>query len=137
MQFDFMHMDEHQMPCYQARYENGRIEVKLMQGLPLVDSTNGIAFSPCGKYMYHSDSRTGYLAVYDYESDEAKCQNGRQVSIALTDQEQKRPICIGGSCIDSNGDVWQAHYFTPIIRCYKGFQPGTEFPQLVKQFKTS
>ena len=65
-----------QMLCYQinlaSKDEPIDLHVKAVRNGPLASSTSGISFSLCGKYMYHSDARSGILKVLPYDSDSAK-----------------------------------------------------------------
>jgi len=83
--------------------------------------------------MYHSDSRTGKLKVYPYDSESASVESGLPFSEVCedSDSDEELPV-IGSSCTNSLGQVWVGHFFTNLIRLYQGHQsesPSTKILQ--------
>ena len=65
--------------------------------------SNGLAWSPGGETMYHSDSRVGTVWQYDFDKKTGNLSN-RRVFIQLT-EEQGRP---DGATVDAQGYYWSA-----------------------------
>lgn len=73
---------------------------KILSGLRV---SNGLAWSPDGKTMYHSDSRGPYIQLFDFDPATGAVSNGRtfaepDVSAGLPD----------GGAIDLDGVYWSA-----------------------------
>jgi sugar lactone lactonase YvrE len=66
-------------------------------------ASNGLAWSPDGATMYHSDSYEGCIDVWDFEPATGKVANRRP--FARLDEDQGRPD--GGAC-DADGYYWSA-----------------------------
>lgn len=65
--------------------------------------SNGLAWSPDGRVMYHSDSRGPWVDRYDFDP-ETGIASGRTRFVDL-DEQKGRPD--GGAC-DAAGDYWSA-----------------------------
>lgn len=65
--------------------------------------SNGIAFSPDDRTMYHHDSRSGLIYAYDYDIDRGLVSN-RRVLVDFAD----RPGRPDGCTIDAEGNLWVA-----------------------------
>ncbi len=65
--------------------------------------SNGIAFSPNGRVMYHADSRPGRIDAYDYDPGTGSI-TGRRVFIDYTGTG-RRP---DGCTVDAEGFLWVA-----------------------------
>jgi sugar lactone lactonase YvrE len=78
---------------------SGRVECKL-DGLTV---SNGLAWSPDGRLMYHADTRGPWIDVWDFEPLNGTMSNRRR--LATLAQEEGRPD--GGAC-DTDGRYWSA-----------------------------
>ncbi|RUT31459.1 SMP-30/gluconolactonase/LRE family protein [Arsenicitalea aurantiaca] len=67
-------------------------------------TTNGLAWSPDGRLMYHSDSR-GPMALDRWDFDPATGEANGRVRLGIIDETLGRAD--GGAC-DLNGDYWSA-----------------------------
>ena len=67
--------------------------------------SNGLAFTPDGRTMYHADTPTRTVRVYDYDAGDASPSNARV--LAHWDGETQRP---DGGALDSEGNYWTAFY---------------------------
>jgi sugar lactone lactonase YvrE len=65
--------------------------------------SNGLAWSPDGKTMYHADSRGQYVNAFDFEAATGALSNGRPL-LTLT-EEQGLP---DGAAVDDEGFYWSA-----------------------------
>jgi sugar lactone lactonase YvrE len=66
--------------------------------------SNGLAFSPDGSIMYHSDSRQDYVWAWDYDKRSGEISNQR-VFLQI-DIQEGRP---DGAAVDAQGYYWIAH----------------------------
>lgn len=59
-------------PCYTIesdnKDENREFKLAVLENMPLVRITNGICFSTCGTKMFHCDSGSKEIRVYDYDT---------------------------------------------------------------------
>ncbi|HVF65815.1 MAG TPA: SMP-30/gluconolactonase/LRE family protein [Casimicrobiaceae bacterium] len=67
--------------------------------------SNGLAWSPDGRTMYHADTPTRTIRAFDYDVSRGESSNAR--IFAEFEQEAERP---DGCCIDSEGNYWSAFY---------------------------
>ena len=67
-----------------------------------VGCANGTCFSPDGRTMWFADSATGEIEAFEYDT--ASGTPGRRKTVARTPQ----PGVPDGSCVDSDGFVWNA-----------------------------
>ncbi len=65
--------------------------------------SNGLAWSPDGKTLYHSDSRQRFLQAFDYDLASGSISNRRQVR--TFEDAEGRP---DGAAMDSEGFYWSA-----------------------------
>ncbi|MCP4561706.1 MAG: SMP-30/gluconolactonase/LRE family protein [Bosea sp.] len=63
---------------------------------------NAIAFSPCGRTFYFSDSRSQLVEAFDYDVTSGSFSNGRPFAIFTGDEHPD------GACTDADGGVWIA-----------------------------
>ena len=84
---------------------------KMLDGLYV---SNGLAWSPDGRTMYHSDSRGKYVKAYDYDPRTGDIANGRV--IAEPQEEDGRP---DGAGMDSEGCYWSAGVSAGCINRYR------------------
>jgi sugar lactone lactonase YvrE len=78
---------------------DGKAEAKV-KGLMI---SNGLAFSPDGQTMFHSDSRAGWLERWDFDAASGKISNRKR--IADLDDTAGRP---DGGATDAEGNYWSA-----------------------------
>jgi sugar lactone lactonase YvrE len=67
--------------------------------------SNGLAFSPDGRTMYHADTPTRTIHAYDFDTRSGTPSNRRV--LAKFDGETDRP---DGGAVDSEGCYWSAFY---------------------------
>lgn len=67
--------------------------------------SNGLAWSPDGASMYHSDSRQRTVWAYDYDARSGAISNKRVFAVAK--EGEGRP---DGAAVDSEGCYWSARY---------------------------
>ncbi|HWI38192.1 MAG TPA: SMP-30/gluconolactonase/LRE family protein, partial [Burkholderiales bacterium] len=65
---------------------------------------NGLAFSPDGRTLYHSDSRQDYVFAWDFDAKTGGIRNQR-IFLAM-DMTEGRP---DGAAVDAEGYYWIAH----------------------------
>ncbi|HVY81466.1 MAG TPA: SMP-30/gluconolactonase/LRE family protein [Steroidobacteraceae bacterium] len=71
-------------------------------------TTNGVAFSPDGRTLYHSDTPRFVIYRYDYDAATGAAENRRVfVQIEPTATDRGRP---DGAAMDSEGCYWSAQY---------------------------
>jgi sugar lactone lactonase YvrE len=70
-----------------------------------VTISNGLAFSPDGRTMYHADTPAQTVSAYDYDAQTMKATNARV--FAHWRGEGERP---DGAAVDSAGHYWVAFY---------------------------
>jgi len=73
---------------------------RVLEGLKV---SNGLAWSPQGKTMYHADTRGEQVMAFDFDAATSKIAHGRAL-IALT-EEQGLP---DGAAVDDEGFYWSA-----------------------------
>ena len=78
---------------------DGRIERKA-EGYAV---SNGLAWSPDGRTMYHSDSTAGTIEAWDFDADSGRLSNHRL--LATLTSEEGRP---DGAAVDLEGAYWSA-----------------------------
>jgi sugar lactone lactonase YvrE len=78
-------------------------------------NSNGLAWSPDGRVMYHSDSTAGILKAWDFDP-ASGARSGRRVLVTLTNDEG-RP---DGGATDVEGNYWSAG---PSAGCLNHFSP--------------
>jgi sugar lactone lactonase YvrE len=90
----------------------GRIERKA-EGYAV---SNGLAWSPDGRVMYHSDSTAGIIEAWDFDLHTGALGNHRV--LATLSNEDGRP---DGAAVDHEGAYWSAG---PSAGCLNRFSPG-------------
>jgi D-xylonolactonase len=85
--------------------------------------TNGPAFSPCGRFFYHTDSAHRVIFLFDRVSSGAL--SGKRVFVRI-EEDAGYP---DGTTIDSEGCVWVALWRGWAVRRYS---PGGELLQTVR-----
>ncbi len=83
--------------------------------------SNGLAWSPDGRIMYHSDSTAGIIEAWDFDPQTGHRTNGRIV--ATLTGEEGRP---DGAATDIDGNYWSAG---PSAGCINCFSPAGELLQ--------
>ena len=79
-------------------------------------NSNGLAWSPDGRVMYHSDSTAGMLEAWDFDP-ASGTRSARRVLVTLTNDEG-RP---DGGATDIDGNYWSAG---PSAGCLNHFNPS-------------
>jgi sugar lactone lactonase YvrE len=79
-------------------------------------NSNGLAWSPDGRVMYHSDSTPGILEAWDFDP-ASGARSGHRVLVTLTNDEG-RP---DGGATDAEGNYWSAG---PSAGCLNHFSPA-------------
>jgi len=77
--------------------------------------SNGLAWSPDGGVMYHSDSTAGIIEAWDFDCRSGGLSNHRV--LATLTNEEGRP---DGAATDATGDYWSAG---PSAGCINRFSP--------------
>ena len=88
---------------------DGRIEKK-SEGYAV---SNGLAWSPDGSTMYHSDSTSAIIEAWDFEASTGSMRNHRV--IAKLTNEDGRP---DGAATDVEGNYWSAGPSAGCINCF-------------------
>jgi sugar lactone lactonase YvrE len=88
---------------------DGRIEKKA-QGYAV---SNGLAWSPDGRIMYHSDSTAAMIEAWDFDAATGGMTNQRV--IAKLSNEDGRP---DGAAMDADGNYWSAGPSAGCINCF-------------------
>ncbi len=88
---------------------DGRIEKK-STGYAV---SNGLAWSPDGRVMYHSDSTSAIIQAWDFEPETGGMSNHRV--IAKLTNEDGRP---DGAAMDTDGNYWSAGPSAGCINCF-------------------
>ena len=77
--------------------------------------SNGLAWSPDGRVMYHSDSTAGIIEAWDFDAAQRRLANHR--ILATLTNEEGRP---DGAAVDVEGAYWSAG---PSAGCVNRFSP--------------
>ena len=88
---------------------DGRIE-KQSQGYAV---SNGLAWSPDGRIMYHSDSTSAIIEAWDFDPSTGATSNHREI-VRLTN-EDGRP---DGAATDTDGNYWSAGPSAGCVNCF-------------------
>jgi len=75
--------------------------------------SNGLAWSPDGRIMYHSDSTLAYIEVWDFDATTGGMSNHRLIR-KLNDNDG-RP---DGAAMDADGNYWSAGVTAGCINCF-------------------
>ncbi len=76
-----------------------------------VGTSNGLAFSPDGKQLYHCDTQPGHVMVYDVTSD--RQLRDRRVFAKVTEG-----MC-DGMTVDAEGGVWVAAILGGVVQRFR------------------
>jgi sugar lactone lactonase YvrE len=85
-----------------VRLDPNFTQTRLIGGMTI---SNGLAFSPDGRTMYHADTPTQIIRAYDYDADSGSPTNPRELACFTRDGD--RP---DGAAIDRDGCYWSAFY---------------------------
>ena len=88
---------------------DGRIE-KRSEGYAV---SNGLAWSPDGRVMYHSDSTSAIVEAWDFDPATGATSNHRQ--IVKLSNEEGRP---DGAAMDTDGNYWSAGPSAGCVNCF-------------------
>jgi sugar lactone lactonase YvrE len=88
---------------------DGRIEKK-SEGYAV---SNGLAWSPDGRVMYHSDSTSAVIEAWDFDPSTGGMSNHRE--IAKLTNEDGRP---DGAAMDVDGNYWSAGPSAGCVNCF-------------------
>jgi sugar lactone lactonase YvrE len=80
-------------------------DLRLQQALSGMTISNGLAFAPDGRTMYHADTPTLTISAYDFDAASGTPQNRR--TFAHFTAETDRP---DGGAVDRDGNYWSAFY---------------------------
>ncbi|WP_289035951.1 SMP-30/gluconolactonase/LRE family protein [uncultured Roseibium sp.] len=75
--------------------------------------SNGLAWSPDGLWMYHSDSSPGWIEAYNF--DPATGTLGAKMLFAQQTNETGRP---DGATVDADGNYWSAGVSAGLLNCF-------------------
>ncbi len=75
--------------------------------------SNGLAWSPDGRIMYHSDSTAGIIEAWDFDASTGARSNRRIV--ATLSNDDGRP---DGAATDTDGNYWSAGPSAGCINCF-------------------
>ncbi|WP_346894389.1 SMP-30/gluconolactonase/LRE family protein [uncultured Roseibium sp.] len=75
--------------------------------------SNGLAWSPDGTLMYHSDSSPGWIEAYVF--DPATGSLGAKMLFAQQTDETGRP---DGATVDAQGNYWSAGVSAGVLNCF-------------------
>ena len=79
-------------------------------------ASNGLAWSPDGRTLYHSDSRGPWIDAWDFDAHNGSISNRRR--LATLSAEEGRP---DGAACDTQGIYWSA---AVSAGCLNGFSPS-------------
>lgn len=75
--------------------------------------SNGLAWSPDGTTMYHSDSSPGWIEAYVFDPDSGAL--GAKMMFAQQTNESGRP---DGATVDAEGRYWSAGVSAGLLNCF-------------------
>lgn len=75
--------------------------------------SNGLAWTPDGAYMYHSDTSPGWIECYGF--DPASGALGSKMLYAQQTNETGRP---DGATVDTDGNYWSAGVSAGVLNCF-------------------
>ncbi|MFS8182462.1 SMP-30/gluconolactonase/LRE family protein [Pseudovibrio denitrificans] len=78
-----------------------------------IRTSNGLAWSPDTKTMYHSDTGSGEVFAYDFDRDFGAVTNQRK--FAQLDNTVGRP---DGATVDTDGNYWSAGVSAGNVNCF-------------------
>jgi sugar lactone lactonase YvrE len=92
------------------RIDAGGEVAEIRDGLQV---SNGLAWTPDGSYMYHSDSSPGWIECYAF--DPATGTLGSKMLYAQQTNETGRP---DGATVDTDGNYWSAGVSAGLLNCF-------------------
>jgi len=92
------------------RVDAGGDVAEIRDGLQV---SNGLAWTPDGSYMYHSDSSPGWIECYAF--DPATGALGSKMLYAQQTNETGRP---DGATVDTDGNYWSAGVSAGLLNCF-------------------
>lgn len=92
------------------RLDPGGICTRVLGGIGI---SNGLAWSPDGCRMYHTDSLTPAIWTWDYDPNSGEIENRRQF-VDLSDID----AVADGATVDADGCYWVALPFKGRVHCY-------------------
>lgn len=75
--------------------------------------SNGIAWTPDGAYMYHSDSSPGWIECYGFDPESGAL--GSKMLFAQQTNDTGRP---DGATVDTDGNYWSAGVSAGVLNCF-------------------
>jgi len=81
-------------------------------------NSNGLAWSPDGRTMYHSETKSGIIEAWSFDPQSGAMTNQRR--LATMTNEQGRP---DGAAVDTDGNYWSAG---PSAGCINRLSPSGE-----------
>lgn len=75
--------------------------------------SNGLAWTPDGAYMYHSDTSPGWIECYAFEPQSGAL--GAKMLFAQQTNETGRP---DGATVDASGNYWSAGVSAGVLNCF-------------------
>ncbi len=75
--------------------------------------SNGLAWSPDGLWMYHSDSSPGWIEAYNFDPETGTL--GAKMLFAQQTNETGRP---DGATVDADGNYWSAGVSAGVLNCF-------------------
>jgi len=79
---------------------DGKVEKKIDGGVVI---SNGLAWAPDGRFMYHTDARAGWIDRWDFDPASGAITNHKRLATLVN--EQGRP---DGGATDADGNYWSA-----------------------------
>lgn len=89
-----------------------------------IQCSNGLAWSPGGDYMYHSDTSPGWIECYAFDPGTGSL--GSKMLFAQQTNETGRP---DGATVDANGNYWSGGVSAGVLNC---FAPNGELIEAIK-----
>ena len=87
-------------------------QLQVSQHLTGLRISNALCWSPDSKFLYHADSPSFTIRVYDYDEWSGQLRNGRVFA-------QTEPgVEPDGACVDAQGYVWNAQWGGSRVRRY-------------------
>jgi len=81
-----------------------------------IANSNGLGWSPDGRTMYHSESKSGIIEAWDFDPATGAMRNHRR--LATLGNDDGRP---DGAAVDTDGNYWSAG---PSAGCINRFSPA-------------
>jgi sugar lactone lactonase YvrE len=85
--------------------EHGVVHRKWSGGMTV---SNGLGFSPDGKHMYHADTTTHRVDLYDFDVETGTASNAQRFQQFTLDKANNYSGRPDGAAVDSHGNYWCA-----------------------------